>query len=304
KAAIISITSLNLKHNHPLNSMTNSYATKNRTLPEAVIQEIRFYMAQGNLSTIIQCRLLSAKFPEITIYLHDVESENSVIKSILQGHPSLCELAAILDLRLCDEARYINYNEWYYANANMKLRQLLYYYTVMESDELPASESSKEKYNTQQIYLNSLCSILSYNTIPKHWYKNEKMQDLCLDEQPYIKNNGIAQLIEGCLPCPNFFLCARLPSSIVMMFLVLKFAMQFRNDMIMEKLLILLRRRFEQRLTNINNNNKKDFDPNQEDLRLNGLKVALNKLKAKSLLRKTNMANMGSWALCTNLQEL
>ncbi|CAG8653003.1 3431_t:CDS:2, partial [Racocetra fulgida] len=58
KAAIVNITSLNLKHNHPLNPMTNSYATKNRTLPEAIIREISFYTTQENLSAIIQHRLL------------------------------------------------------------------------------------------------------------------------------------------------------------------------------------------------------------------------------------------------------
>ncbi|CAG8606156.1 5436_t:CDS:2, partial [Racocetra persica] len=74
KAAIVSIISLSLKHNHLLNSITNSYATKNQILPKAVIQEIHFYMAQGNLSAIIQHRFLSAKFPEITIYPRDLQN--------------------------------------------------------------------------------------------------------------------------------------------------------------------------------------------------------------------------------------
>ncbi|CAG8656567.1 18954_t:CDS:2, partial [Gigaspora rosea] len=47
-----------------------------------------------------------------------IESENAIIKNVLQGHPSLCELATILDLRLSDEARYINHNEWYHANTS------------------------------------------------------------------------------------------------------------------------------------------------------------------------------------------
>ncbi|RHZ49723.1 hypothetical protein Glove_515g1 [Diversispora epigaea] len=50
-----------------------------------------------------------------------VESENAVIKNILQGRPSLCGLATILDLRLRDEAQYVNYNEWYHANASAQL---------------------------------------------------------------------------------------------------------------------------------------------------------------------------------------
>ncbi|CAG8672958.1 14123_t:CDS:2, partial [Acaulospora morrowiae] len=37
KAAIISVKSLNLDHNHPLNPTTNLYAAKNRTLPEAIL---------------------------------------------------------------------------------------------------------------------------------------------------------------------------------------------------------------------------------------------------------------------------
>ncbi|CAG8855162.1 20858_t:CDS:2, partial [Gigaspora margarita] len=49
------------------------------------------------------------------------EGENSVIKNILQGCPSLCELADILDMRLRDEARYIDHTEWDYANASAQL---------------------------------------------------------------------------------------------------------------------------------------------------------------------------------------
>ena len=54
--------------------MTNMYATKNRTLPEAVVQEIYFYTAEGNLSTTIQRRLLSAKFPNSMIYSRDLHN--------------------------------------------------------------------------------------------------------------------------------------------------------------------------------------------------------------------------------------
>ncbi|KAF0498511.1 hypothetical protein F8M41_020530 [Gigaspora margarita] len=31
------------------------------------------------------------------------------------------------------------------------------------------------------------------------------MQELCLDEQPYIMNDGTAQLKDGHLPCPSLF---------------------------------------------------------------------------------------------------
>ncbi|RHZ51730.1 hypothetical protein Glove_471g4 [Diversispora epigaea] len=54
KTAIINITSLNINHNHQLDPMTNVYTTKNRTLPEAVVQEICFYTAEGNLGVTIQ----------------------------------------------------------------------------------------------------------------------------------------------------------------------------------------------------------------------------------------------------------
>ncbi|CAG8659939.1 38574_t:CDS:2 [Gigaspora margarita] len=107
-----------------------------------------------------------------------VESENSVIKNVLQAHPSLCELAAILD-----------------------------------HNELPSNEPEKEEYDTQQIHLNFLLADLTSNEINKkkyiefddRWYKNEKMQELCLDEQPYIMNDGTAQLKNGHLPCPSLF---------------------------------------------------------------------------------------------------
>ena len=68
------MTSLDLTHNHPLNSNVNLYAAKNRTLPEAVIQEIRFYTVEGNLGATIQCRLLSTKFSNVTIHPHDLHN--------------------------------------------------------------------------------------------------------------------------------------------------------------------------------------------------------------------------------------
>jgi hypothetical protein len=40
--------------------------------------------------------------------------------------------------------------------------------------------------------------------IPRRWYNNEKMQDLYLDDQPYVINTGEAQS-EGNLPCLTLF---------------------------------------------------------------------------------------------------
>ncbi|CAG8728785.1 6691_t:CDS:1, partial [Cetraspora pellucida] len=74
KAALISVTSLNINYNHALDPMTNSYATKNQTLLKAIMQEIFFYITKRNLSATIQRRLLSAKFPNITIYPHDLQN--------------------------------------------------------------------------------------------------------------------------------------------------------------------------------------------------------------------------------------
>ncbi|RHZ69005.1 hypothetical protein Glove_291g37 [Diversispora epigaea] len=222
-----------------------------------------------------------------------IESENSVIKNVLQGRPSLCELATILDLRLKDEAQYVNYNEWYYTNASAQLSgafaecfpeidrilkkylteemlsrqrhkiiQSLYYHTIIETGESLDNKHVEESYDTQQIHLTSLLEDLPPNDIIKtykvqrrhcvnvnfviilddrshlctcmllvnfglicqhfwhifsidnnaffhvtlisrHWYNNEKMQDLCLDEQPYMMNTGSVQN-EDCL-CPLLF---------------------------------------------------------------------------------------------------
>ncbi|CAG8555087.1 2056_t:CDS:2, partial [Dentiscutata erythropus] len=46
----------------------------NRTLPEAVIREISFYTAEGNLNATIQRKLLSVKFPDITIYPRNLQN--------------------------------------------------------------------------------------------------------------------------------------------------------------------------------------------------------------------------------------
>ncbi|CAG8722787.1 4466_t:CDS:2, partial [Dentiscutata heterogama] len=125
-----------------------------------------------------------------------VKSKNAVIKNIIQGRPSLCELAAILNLRLSDEIRYIKHNEWYYANTSAQLRsasaecfpeidhilkeylteemlfrqrhkitQSLYYYTITKNEELPNDSYAKESYDTQQIHLTSFLKNLSSNEI-------------------------------------------------------------------------------------------------------------------------------------------
>ncbi|CAG8788324.1 6424_t:CDS:2, partial [Gigaspora rosea] len=74
--------------------------------------------------------------------------------------PSLCELAAILNQQLCDKAQYVNYNEH-------EITQSLYYYAVIESNELPSYEPEEEEYDTQQIHLNSLLADLPSNEIIK-----------------------------------------------------------------------------------------------------------------------------------------
>jgi len=75
KVAVINVTSLDLNHNHPLISETNTYAAKNRALPEAVLREIRFYTVDGNLNSTIQRRLLSSKFSDVTIYPRDLQNQ-------------------------------------------------------------------------------------------------------------------------------------------------------------------------------------------------------------------------------------
>ncbi|CAG8439383.1 6924_t:CDS:2, partial [Scutellospora calospora] len=370
KATTISITSLNINHNHLLDPETNLYAVKNRILPKAVERKVCFYMAEGNLNAMIQRRLLSAKFPDVTIYLRDlqnliqkykianreendaskllkqllnkkteelgweaaiylnselysnkerwakaytnkfftagisstsrVESKNATIKKVLQGHPSLCELATILDLRGASAECFPEVDcilkehltEEMLSRQRHEITQSLYYYTVIEDEELPNKKHTEESYDTQQIHLTSLLEDLPPNDIvkvykiqqyhcvhvnyviilvdyshlctcmllvnsglvcrhfwhifaidskvffhitliPRRWYSNEKMQDLNLDEQLYIINTGLAPSNEGSLPCPALF-----PMH-------------------------LIARIHEQRLTQINNNNKENLDPEQ-----------------------------------------
>lgn len=223
-----------------------------------------------------------------------VESENSVIKNVLQARPSLCDLAVILDQRLCDEAQYINHSEWYHTNASAQLTgasaecfpeidlilkeylteemlsrqrheiiQSLYYCAKVESEQLLSNESVEEEYDSRQIHLTSLLEDIPQNKIiniysvrrrnckhnnfvvilsdrahlctcmllincglvcrhfwhimaiddtvsfhitmiPRRWYKGEKMEDLSLDEKPYMTNIGSIQH-EGYLLCPRLF---------------------------------------------------------------------------------------------------
>ncbi|CAG8783727.1 14031_t:CDS:2, partial [Dentiscutata erythropus] len=91
-----------------------------------------------------------------------VESENAVIKNVLQGRPSLCELAAILDLRLSDEARYKYLTEEMLFRQRHEIIQSLDYYTITE---LPNDSYAEESYDTQQIHLTFLLEDLSPNKI-------------------------------------------------------------------------------------------------------------------------------------------
>ncbi|CAG8689087.1 5574_t:CDS:2 [Gigaspora rosea] len=232
KAVIVSITLLNISHNHLLDPITNSYATKNRTLPEAVLREIYFYTTEGNLNTTIQRKLLSAKFPNITIFPY---------------------------LRLCDEARYINHNEWYYANSSAQLSgasaewemlsqqrheiiQSLYDYTVIESNELPAYEPSKEEYNMQQIHLKSLLADLSSNEITKIRGDDVFSSEVCCAVQKrhdYGETFNLAQkIVQSAVETGGESLC-RLKKSL--------------NDWLAKK----------QKLTKVNDNDKENFDPSQ-----------------------------------------
>ncbi|CAG8544646.1 7254_t:CDS:2 [Dentiscutata heterogama] len=143
KATTISITSLNISHNHLLDFQTNLYASKNQTLPEAfpnimiylrdlqnLIQKYKIANQEENDASKLLKHLLNKKAKElgweVASYLNSelysskkkwakaytnkfftagisstshVNSENVIIKNVLQGHPSLCELAAILDLQ-------------------------------------------------------------------------------------------------------------------------------------------------------------------------------------------------------------
>ncbi|RHZ83105.1 hypothetical protein Glove_99g260 [Diversispora epigaea] len=257
-----------------------------------------FYLCRNDLSPTgfdVQWNKLITMYPKTANYLNSelystgisstsrVESENAVIKNIPQGRPSLCGLVTILDLRLRDEAQYVNYNEWYHANASAQLSgasaecfpevdrilkkylteemlsrqrheiiQSLYYCTIMEIVELSDDKQTEKGYDTQQIHLSSLLEdlppkdiIITYKVqrrncvhvnfviiltdrshlctcmllinfglicrhfwhifaidsnaffhvtlIPRRWYNNEKIQDLHLDEQPYIKRRDYGE---------------------------------------------------------------------------------------------------------------
>ncbi|RIB02097.1 hypothetical protein C2G38_2228797 [Gigaspora rosea] len=157
-----------------------------------------------------------------------------------------------------NSARYVNHNEWYHANSSAQLSgasaECFPNIDLMESNELPAYEPSKEEYDMQQIHLNSLLADLFSNEIikiyrhfwhifasdnkaffyitliPKCWYKNENMQDLDLDEQPYIMNN-------------------------------VRRVVQKRRDY--GETFNLARKIVRQKLTKVNDNDKENFDPSQ-----------------------------------------
>ncbi|CAG8845582.1 34989_t:CDS:2, partial [Racocetra persica] len=122
-----------------------------------------------------------------------------------------------------------------YFTIEMLLRQRheiiqsLYYYVITENREMPNDKHAEESYDTQQIHLDSLLKDLLPNNIIKIYkiqrhhcvhinyviiladrsylctymllvnsglYNNEKMQDLYLDEQPYMTNVGPVPLYE------------------------------------------------------------------------------------------------------------
>lgn len=74
KTAGISVTSLELNHNHTISPRANLYAPKYRTFPNDIVQKVRFYTVEGNLNATIQRRLLSAKFPNFTIHPRNLQN--------------------------------------------------------------------------------------------------------------------------------------------------------------------------------------------------------------------------------------
>ncbi|CAG8656901.1 14702_t:CDS:2, partial [Dentiscutata erythropus] len=74
KTAVISITSLELSHNHTISPRANLYTSKYRTFPDDIVQKVRFYTVEGNLSATIQYRLLFAKFSNFTIHPRDLHN--------------------------------------------------------------------------------------------------------------------------------------------------------------------------------------------------------------------------------------
>ncbi len=103
KTAIISVTSLDLCHNHSLTPMANLYAAKNRTLPEVVLREIRFYTIEGNISVTVQRRLLSAKFPDITIYARDLQNQVQKYKQEVREENDVARLLEQLLTKKAEE---------------------------------------------------------------------------------------------------------------------------------------------------------------------------------------------------------
>ncbi|CAG8788323.1 hypothetical protein C2G38_2321064 [Gigaspora rosea] len=93
------------------------------------------------------------------------------------------------------------------------------------------------------------------------------MQDLCLDEQPYIMNDGTVQLKNGHLPCPSLFPMHQITkirgdyvfSPEAVWFAVetggesLRCLKKYLNDWFAE----------EKRLTDVNDNDKENFDSSQ-----------------------------------------
>ncbi|CAG8538074.1 16477_t:CDS:2, partial [Racocetra fulgida] len=73
--------------------------------------EMIYLEDQTTISTKYSTQLI-ATYPNTAHYLN---------YELYPSKESLCKLAAILDLWLCDKTQYVNYNEWYHANASVQL---------------------------------------------------------------------------------------------------------------------------------------------------------------------------------------
>ncbi|CAG8543385.1 13968_t:CDS:2 [Racocetra fulgida] len=117
-----------------------------------------------------------------------VESENSVIKNVLQGCPSLYELAyhANASAQLCDASaecfseidhifkEYLT--EEILSRQRHEVIQSLYYHTIIENNELPGDKPIEEGYDMQQIYLNTFLEDLLLNDIIKIYRVHHAIQ--------------------------------------------------------------------------------------------------------------------------------
>ncbi|CAG8702703.1 2007_t:CDS:2, partial [Racocetra fulgida] len=100
-----------------------------------------------------------------------VESENAVIKNVLQGCPSLCELALSGAFADCfpeiDRVLKEHLTIKMLSRQRHEIIQSLYYYVVTENREMPNDKHAEKSYDTQQIHLDSLLEDLPPNDIIK-----------------------------------------------------------------------------------------------------------------------------------------